>query len=693
MSDIVARLEVIAREGGCHVDLASILDKAVCSKVTLQPGRPYQSEEKEEYIYVTPSEVSRVYCNINRKRWLTGYVQNHDSEYKPSKDDDKHKNYPKHEEYAPPSHNDYEDHEEPSYNGPKETSYVEKDNGPHYEENNDYAPRGDYNPPDYKKPGSSPKPGYFEVGEEVCQKSTVSIDLDLLVVSGLLSKDELKDYLKALGAIGDEDSYDVNDYDVKVDPSLGYPPAHGDHDNDYGDSDDKNKYPVAGGDHDGDYDENNGNEGDYDDEDNSHDDEDEENREDDNEDDDEDGDDEDNEDNNGNEDEDDDEDNEDDEDDEDDKPLVDLKVLEGDKLLDASVGDDVLDAEVLNGDSVADVKLGGEDGLNLAVLKDGKLLTLTNGGEDVLGGDLLNILGRRGYAAKSKKTKNNNKKNSNKGPLINAKVGGKESNPPGRLLNVDVATESDKRSVASVLPRGKNGKGKEGPLINAKVGGKESNPPGRLVNVDVATESDKRSTTVRRGKGGKKNNNKGPAINAKVGGKEPKAKGTLLNVEVATESRDKRNVLSVAARGNNGKNSEGPVINAKVGGKEPKQKGRLLNAEVATESRDKRDVANLARRDHVLSHYQPLCKKGFKKERHDEAHHDHADDVNKCLGLCHAKAARETHRGSEVIVCAAVEFTKSHDGDNCFYFVAPESKPCHDDELEDNEDSTCFYRN
>lgn len=57
MSDIVARLEVIARESGCLIDLSTILDKTVCPKITIRTEHPHKTEDEVEYIYITPSEV------------------------------------------------------------------------------------------------------------------------------------------------------------------------------------------------------------------------------------------------------------------------------------------------------------------------------------------------------------------------------------------------------------------------------------------------------------------------------------------------------------------------------------------------------------------------------------------------------------------------------------------------------------
>lgn len=103
---------------------------------------------------------------------------------------------------------------------------------------------------------------------------------------------------------------------------------------------------------------------------------------------------------------------------------------------------------------------------------------------------------------------------------------------------------------------------------------------------------------------------------------------------------------------------------------------------------------------HYLSIYQPVCKKAFKKGDRDHAHKCHAQDANHCLALCHSKGALLTLEAdaevgdiANIHVCAAVEFNNKSQGDNCHYFVAPEHEPCHDEQLEDNDDCYIFVRN
>ena len=101
-----------------------------------------------------------------------------------------------------------------------------------------------------------------------------------------------------------------------------------------------------------------------------------------------------------------------------------------------------------------------------------------------------------------------------------------------------------------------------------------------------------------------------------------------------------------------------------------------------------------------LSHYQPLCNKGFKKPHSDHAKKCHAKDVNHCLAICHSQSALLTIQAdakvgdiANIQLCAAIEFNSSEGGDNCRYFVAPETEPCHDEQLEENEHCTTFVRN
>lgn len=103
---------------------------------------------------------------------------------------------------------------------------------------------------------------------------------------------------------------------------------------------------------------------------------------------------------------------------------------------------------------------------------------------------------------------------------------------------------------------------------------------------------------------------------------------------------------------------------------------------------------------YFLSHYQPICKKAFKKEHRKKATGCHAQDANHCLAICHSQAAllsvdADVKIGdiANIQLCAAIEFDNSDAGDNCRYYVAPETEPCQDDQLEDSDSCYTFFRN
>jgi hypothetical protein len=62
MSDIVAQIEVLAKESGCLIDISAILDLAVCPKVDIITEKPHVVEEKDDYVCITPTEVSTYHC-------------------------------------------------------------------------------------------------------------------------------------------------------------------------------------------------------------------------------------------------------------------------------------------------------------------------------------------------------------------------------------------------------------------------------------------------------------------------------------------------------------------------------------------------------------------------------------------------------------------------------------------------------
>ncbi|KAH6991271.1 hypothetical protein BKA56DRAFT_574143 [Ilyonectria sp. MPI-CAGE-AT-0026] len=101
----------------------------------------------------------------------------------------------------------------------------------------------------------------------------------------------------------------------------------------------------------------------------------------------------------------------------------------------------------------------------------------------------------------------------------------------------------------------------------------------------------------------------------------------------------------------------------------------------------------------MVSHYQPMCNKGFKKEHLSKCHKEQATDVNHCIAICQAKSAHLTLAANvkvgdvaNILICVAVEFNqKSQDG-NCNYMVAPENKPCKESYLEEKKDCYTFMR-
>lgn len=60
MSDIVAQIEVLARESGCLIDISAVLNLAVCPKVDIIAEKPHVVEEKGDYVCITPTEVSNI---------------------------------------------------------------------------------------------------------------------------------------------------------------------------------------------------------------------------------------------------------------------------------------------------------------------------------------------------------------------------------------------------------------------------------------------------------------------------------------------------------------------------------------------------------------------------------------------------------------------------------------------------------
>lgn len=56
MSDIISQLQVLSRDNGCLLDLTAIL--SICPNIDILTKRPHKVEQKQEYVTITPTEVS-----------------------------------------------------------------------------------------------------------------------------------------------------------------------------------------------------------------------------------------------------------------------------------------------------------------------------------------------------------------------------------------------------------------------------------------------------------------------------------------------------------------------------------------------------------------------------------------------------------------------------------------------------------
>lgn len=210
----------------------------------------------------------------------------------------------------------------------------------------------------------------------------------------------------------------------------------------------------------------------------------------------------------------------------------------------------------------------------------------------------------------------------------------------------------------------------------------------------------------------------------------------LLSLDVGSQSRildadlDLDGLLTLDLGNKNllniGGNGLSSLLDVNVGGKRGNGKA-AINVDVASHSRrsskqladvdilgekDNQDAAIdvdiLTHRkgnkshhdDYLLSLYTPSCQTGFKKVHHDHAEKCRTKNANHCLARCHSDAALLTLQAdvqaddlANILLCAAVEFNDSTDGDNCHYFVAPKHEPIHHDQLEVKVDSYIFVRN
>ncbi|CAM1504827.1 Fc.00g024180.m01.CDS01 [Cosmosporella sp. VM-42] len=130
MADIITQLQVLSRDRGCLLDISAILDLSICPRIDIRTDRPHKVEQKDEYVYVTPTENSHY-----RRDCQSGAC--------------------------------------------------------------------------------------YEVTDQVCQKNTAAFDIELLVLLGLLSKEDLEKYLRTCGKLGEHDTINPEKDDVGVDPLLG----------------------------------------------------------------------------------------------------------------------------------------------------------------------------------------------------------------------------------------------------------------------------------------------------------------------------------------------------------------------------------------------------------------------------------------------------------------------------------------
>lgn len=171
----------------------------------------------------------------------------------------------------------------------------------------------------------------------------------------------------------------------------------------------------------------------------------------------------------------------------------------------------------------------------------------------------------------------------------------------------------------------------------------------------------------------------------------------LVNLDVGKSKDGKNSLINLDLLGKNGllnlnigRRSTDGLLDVDVGGEKDEDEA-AIDVDILTHDK---------KTGQYLTHYQPICKKTFKKEYMDGAHCKHAEDVNHCLAICQAEGALATIQAdvkvgdvANIQVCAAIVFTENTDGDNCHYVVAPEDNPCEEDYLEDNDYGYSFVRN
>lgn len=57
MSDVLAQVDVLAKDSGCLVDITAVMDQGLCSKVMVKTDVPYETEDHPDYVSIIPTKV------------------------------------------------------------------------------------------------------------------------------------------------------------------------------------------------------------------------------------------------------------------------------------------------------------------------------------------------------------------------------------------------------------------------------------------------------------------------------------------------------------------------------------------------------------------------------------------------------------------------------------------------------------
>jgi hypothetical protein len=167
-----------------------------------------------------------------------------------------------------------------------------------------------------------------------------------------------------------------------------------------------------------------------------------------------------------------------------------------------------------------------------------------------------------------------------------------------------------------------------------------------------------------------------------VGGKKDEEQD-LIDIDVATHDR--------RDGGDKG------LLDVDVGGYKDEQQS-TIDIDILTKNRPSKDQPTPGGNSGNLDHYEPICKKAIKDRA--SAVRVKAKDVNHCLSLCSATAARATIAANpgaisaaNIKVCAAIDFNSSAvDGNNCAFLVRGKDESFADTELVDNDKHVVFIR-